>query len=263
MVPWYAASKKLQVGGRAPSSLPRRLMTDASELCASALACDAEIASRGANCSCAAVRSPTSPKVLVPLPNGDACAGGLRCAAGLGADNSLLRLAWARTAGFGDSTCFKMAVHQRQYGKDGAWMARGDYVSDDIRIRGTWEFKSVEQLERFSNVSLPARGTFVDIGAQIGYFSLNFARRGWSVLAIEPMPHNRRALRASLCVNPSLRSRLALLPYALVDKVLGQKRCIVRSGAHNRGNGAMRCGTGRQYQCKRTAPPATQTLCAE
>ena len=42
--------------------------------------------------------------------------------------------------------------------------------------------------------------TFIDIGANLGYYSLLFIASGYKVYAIEPFGANRRALQASLCL---------------------------------------------------------------
>lgn len=41
-----------------------------------------------------------------------------------------------------------------------------------------------------------------------GYYSFLFAKAGYNVLAFEPMPHNRRAIEATLCLNPDIRTTI-------------------------------------------------------
>jgi FkbM family methyltransferase len=230
------------------------------DTCAASLACDATFSQRGTNCSCAAVDG-FGRRALSPGPNGDECASGGGCVA-LSALPGL-RLVHLRAASYGG--CFRMAVHQRRYGPNGTWLPRGDYVSDSLRLRGHWEFRSREHLEKHLNVSLPANGTLLDIGAHIGYFSLLFAQRGYRVVAIEPMPHNLRALRSSLCINPWLQARVTLLPFALTS-ASGPKHCVVRSGAHNRGNGVLHCRKGKLAHCNAAAggaATAERDLCTQ
>ncbi len=58
-----------------------------------------------------------------------------------------------------------------------------------------------------------AVGPFLlDIGANLGWFSFQAAAAGFSVLAVEPMPHNQGAFRRTLCENPELASRITLIP---------------------------------------------------
>lgn len=56
---------------------------------------------------------------------------------------------------------------------------------------------------------LPHDGTFVDIGANVGLYTLNAARHlgpGGRVLAVEPGPEAGRRLRFNLALNPTLAS---------------------------------------------------------
>merc|ERR1719436_1287957 len=96
-----------------------------------------------------------------------------------------------------------------------------------------------------ASIDLPSNGTFLDIGANLGYYSLLFAHKGYKVIAVEPMTRNRRAIEASLCLNPDLRGRVTVIPAALVapDEVAG-RHCVIRSTnlAANIGNGYLKCG---------------------
>ena len=69
-----------------------------------------------------------------------------------------------------------------------------DLVSRIILETGQWEADSWEAIKQH----LPAGGTFIDVGAHIGYYSLRAAKRvGTSgrVIAIEPNPETLRNLR--------------------------------------------------------------------
>ena len=52
--------------------------------------------------------------------------------------------------------------------------------------------------------------TFVDIGANIGWFSFLMAAGGYKVYAIEPFESNVKLMRLSLCLNPSLSDHLTI-----------------------------------------------------
>jgi FkbM family methyltransferase len=85
--------------------------------------------------------------------------------------------------------------------------------------------------------------TFLDIGANQGFYTLLFAFYGYDVLAIEPMLLNRRSIKASLCANPQLRERVTLLPVALgtPSSASANVRCVVRADDRNAGNGKLSC----------------------
>ena len=79
-----------------------------------------------------------------------------------------------------------------------------DIVSDNIIQHGTWEANLVTQLsdvyKKYSkdhNIPL-SNLTFVDIGANIGWFSLNMAALGVNVIAFEPMQQNIDLINGSL-----------------------------------------------------------------
>ena len=59
---------------------------------------------------------------------------------------------------------------------------------------------SIETLGVDNVIDLHA-GTFIDIGANLGYFSFLFARRGYRVFAVEPLFANWRGIEATFCLN--------------------------------------------------------------
>lgn len=124
-----------------------------------------------------------------------------------------------------------------------------DIVSSSIFHKGYWEITNPEDMlppAMTGHVAFPPSGTFLDIGANLGYFSLLFASRGYNVIAVEPMTRNRQAIEASLCLNPAFKSRMQIVSAALVapDEVAG-KRCVIKSTNYhmNIGNGFLTCGS--------------------
>ena len=71
----------------------------------------------------------------------------------------------------------------------------GDIVSNTIRTTGVWEVHPWKALKPF----MSPQTVFVDIGANIGWHTLNLARRGHDVVAFEPFASNLAMLNASLC----------------------------------------------------------------
>lgn len=92
---------------------------------------------------------------------------------------------------------------------------KGDIVSDSIRKAGTWETHPWEALKPFMSSST----VFVDIGANIGWYTLNLARRH-DVVAFEPFSSNLALLNASLCANPTLKPRIHVKAHGLSDKAV-------------------------------------------
>jgi len=123
-----------------------------------------------------------------------------------------------------------------------------DIVSKSFATRGYWEVREPEDMIPSSmkgKMSLPKKGTLLDIGANIGDYTMLFASKGYNVIAVEPMTRNRAAMQGSLCLNPQFKDRVTIVPAALVapDEV-ADKRCVIRSTNYNIniGNGFLTCG---------------------
>jgi FkbM family methyltransferase len=105
----------------------------------------------------------------------------------------------------------------------------------------------------------------LDIGANLGFYSLLFAHHGYHVLAVEPMLLNRKAIEASLCANPRLAHRVQLLPLALGAPGSERHRCVVRADDRNAGNGKLYCGADARCEVPRGAHAHAQashaTIC--
>jgi len=132
-----------------------------------------------------------------------------------------------------------------------AVLSARDIVSDSVAKTGQWEVAGIEQMAHRSGVHLPASGTFLDIGANLGYYSLLFAKQGYRVIAVEPGTNNRRAINASLCMNPDIAGLVQVLPLALTDaSEIGNTRCVLRSTNTqiNIGNMALTCGRAAEVK---------------
>ena len=141
-----------------------------------------------------------------------------------------------------------------------------DWLSLMLRRHGHWEVRQPDDVLRgmAPGTTLPrAPATFLDIGANLGFFSLMFAARGDRVIAVEPMSSNRRALEATLCRNPDLASRVIIVATALGARERSGS-CVVRSHAtQNLGNGLLECGDGEAYTCRTLKPPSREMLTRE
>lgn len=135
-----------------------------------------------------------------------------------------------------------------------------DEVSETIKSSHKYQYGNADEVVEETGEILPANGTVVDIGANIGYHTLLFAARGFNVLAVEPMRRNVQALKASLCLNPSLAPRVRIVRAALLAPGHTGLFCVVRSstfqpyGLQGRsvsdGNGVMKCAVrGQLHKC--------------
>lgn len=130
-----------------------------------------------------------------------------------------------------------------------------DIVSRHIFRRGHWEIthpSEMAALAQVKGVSTPmmphalpdgSPPILLDIGANLGFYTLLFAHYGFRVIAIEPMERNRRLIQTSLCLNPRLIGRVTLVPVALVASAKATTSCIVRTAQKGgAGNGELVCG---------------------
>ena len=79
----------------------------------------------------------------------------------------------------------------------------------------------------------------VDVGANLGYFSLMAAALGHRVIALEPMGRNAAKLQASIARNPGFAERIALYQYAAASRA---DEAVTLAATHesNQGNGQIR-----------------------
>jgi methyltransferase, FkbM family len=69
-----------------------------------------------------------------------------------------------------------------------------DFVKEEFQKSGVWEPKTTEYIE----THLKKGQTFVDIGANVGYFSILASKLGAKVLAFEPSLNNRTLLEKNI-----------------------------------------------------------------
>ncbi len=122
-----------------------------------------------------------------------------------------------------------------------------DIVSKQIQ-KGGWEVDKVKAFNSYfleyskrHNISL-SNLYFVDIGANIGWFTLNMAALGVNVLAFEPMEENIQLLEKSLSLPENVASgisdRITLFRHGLGVK---NQTCVVYSHNVNVGDGHVKC----------------------
>jgi len=151
-------------------------------------------------------------------------------------DGSLLRpdmFKWAKANRAAEQ--FDILVH-----------ATGDQVSNMIINTGSWEKDHLQATEMFhqKNNSAPFRKRYLDIGANLGYFSLLAASRGYEVTAFEAMAKNARLIKVSLCANPELEKRITLHNVGLADK---SKKCFIVSSDSNQADGILKCNPPKGF----------------
>lgn len=89
---------------------------------------------------------------------------------------------------------------------------REDYYTDPVVIREVWKENVYEVFDTRFAVS----GVTIDIGANIGAFSLLAAYHGSRVIAVEPEPHNLRALEKNIALN-NMSHMITVVPVGISD----------------------------------------------
>ena len=89
---------------------------------------------------------------------------------------------------------------------------RDDYETDPIVVREIFE----ENVYEVKDTRFNRGGVVIDIGANIGTFSVLAAHFGATVYAIEPEPHNLEALKRNIELN-NMQEKIYPCPYAISD----------------------------------------------
>lgn len=122
---------------------------------------------------------------------------------------------------------------------------QNDIVSESILTQGAWEASTsvmvLDTLEAACNkLDVPRdSAVFLDIGANIGWYSLLVAAAGYSAISFEPMQANEKLFRNSICSNPDFQERLTYYNDMLSDA--RHKNCTMSSDEQNLGDGIVSC----------------------
>jgi FkbM family methyltransferase len=126
--------------------------------------------------------------------------------------------------------------------------ASGDIVSSSIHASGSWDLNKlvmmINNLEdyRLRNKLERKEVIFVDIGTNIGWFSIFAAHLGFTVVSFEPMQANEIILRNNICVYKEMNGGINK-NWIYVNLGLGEAKrtCKMMSGNINEGDGITIC----------------------
>lgn len=116
------------------------------------------------------------------------------------------------------------------------------YISKSILNEGFWEKSFTSDVTQLLGDTLreAEKRLFLDIGANLGWFSLVAANLGHRVIAVEPMMYNVELLRASLKSNLNFEKLITIHHCAFSEST--STSCIMPSyagGPQNEGNGQL------------------------
>eukprot|EP01022_Parablepharisma_sp_SALTPOND_P001886 TRINITY_DN1077_c0_g1_i5.p1 TRINITY_DN1077_c0_g1~~TRINITY_DN1077_c0_g1_i5.p1 ORF type:complete len:480 (-),score=14.46 TRINITY_DN1077_c0_g1_i5:68-1342(-) len=119
----------------------------------------------------------------------------------------------------------------------------GDIVSNVILQTGAWErghtINMISVLDRYQKakgIKSPSEIALLDVGANIGWYTIVLGMKGYKVYAVEPTLDNIYILRKNLCLYPQINA--VLLDFALGSQ---EKVCKIYSEPHNYGNSETYC----------------------
>mmetsp|Transcript_12889 Transcript_12889/g.24205 ORF Transcript_12889/g.24205 Transcript_12889/m.24205 type:complete len:417 (-) Transcript_12889:1367-2617(-) len=125
---------------------------------------------------------------------------------------------------------------------------KNDIVSNSILNHGTWEHDKVIMfynlfIDYSEKHNIPLSDlTFIDIGANIGWFTFSLAALGVKVIAFEPMEDNVKLIRDSMCLEENLKAgitdRITLYSHGLGVR---NETCFIFSHNINTGDGHVKC----------------------
>lgn len=89
---------------------------------------------------------------------------------------------------------------------------RDNYATDPIVVKEIWQ----ENVYEIHDSHFNRGGVVIDIGANIGSFSVYAAHFGAKVYAVEPEPHNLEALNKNIELN-NMQDKIIICPYGISD----------------------------------------------
>ena len=114
------------------------------------------------------------------------------------------------------------------------------YISRSLLRFGSWEPHLLSEIVA-TLASRPGE-RFLDIGANIGSYTLAVVAAGFRAVAVEPMQYNVELLMASVAATDGLWRNLTLFKSAVSATAVAEPMCVVshdRSGRGNKGNGQL------------------------
>ena len=126
-----------------------------------------------------------------------------------------------------------------------------DYIGTDIALYGYWEIQSLKALELIC-LRYDLHGTFVDVGANIGAYSLGLGKNFANTIAFEPNPETHSLLSHNLRFNLDCKYQVSQL--ALGNRSYLANISVIKS---NRGGASL---LPCNHECYETTEVRVETL---
>merc|ERR1712150_400372 len=125
------------------------------------------------------------------------------------------------------------------------------YISHDLLTVGTWEPQVLKDWQEVLRRD-PELGV-IDVGANIGYYTMISAQMGHKVVAVEPFTESCHRIHLA-AQKDNTAERIILLQNAVADK---RRLATVRSSGDNQGDTRIEMET---HPCIGSCPPTTHTI---
>jgi len=120
-----------------------------------------------------------------------------------------------------------------------------DIVSSEILHSHSWEahltynmLKTLEKYQEENNIADRSEINILDVGANIGWYTMVLGLKGYRVFAVEPTLNNIYILRKNLCLYPNIKATLMNIGLGETDK-----KCLIYSEPFNFGNSETYCNS--------------------
>jgi FkbM family methyltransferase len=143
-------------------------------------------------------------------------------------------------------------------------VSQDHHVSKGIHEHGVWDIRLSEFILRGLGPANPSakssknksRRLFLDIGANIGFYSLLAVAHGHRAIAVEPVSTNLAYINASIRFNPGFEKRLSVRRAALSDEASSEPVCVVSEGGKetNKWNGQVDLKGASRTDCLDRCP---------
>ncbi|KAI8812491.1 S-adenosyl-L-methionine-dependent methyltransferase [Cladochytrium replicatum] len=125
--------------------------------------------------------------------------------------------------------------------------ANDDFLSSDLKRNGAWKEDAALSMRRKLDILGKARGrpsAFMDVGANVGWFTFYMGNWGVSTYSFEPVPNNEVLMRTTMCKNSRSMKRVMFFPTAVWNKT-----CVgpIISEDQNVGDGIFKCDAPSTY----------------
>lgn len=131
------------------------------------------------------------------------------------------------------------------------------YISHDLRETGQWEPQILNDFFEVMKKD-PSLG-LIDVGANIGYYTMLAVALGRKAVAVEPSEENIQHLHRSVVV-ANATDRVTVLQNAIAD-LRARSGGVLYGGAGNRGDVRVHLdGAGAEVRCRGSCPPRVDVI---